>query len=419
MIDISTSLMLFALSWGLVLLAAFVTLPGLLARTLMNGRPALGLAVVVGIALCVRLLPNAVLPMGAGYDIDSYELVADSVLSGRDVYTYPETMNRHPYLPFQMYWMAMARWASSATQLPFVKIVRLAPILADSVLAALLYTYARRTQSPALALESGLLYALNPVSVFISAYHGQFDAIPLLFLTLAIVSFLTSTTGSFAWLGLGVLSKSWPILGFPAFWWHLKSRRERIVLPLLLGIVPLLATGFYGLAFSGSVNAVLAKAMGYDWGVGAWGYTYLFRLADLVVPDSWGLMTFAGRYGRFVTLALLAITWVVFARSQPLVSQVLTIFVTFFALTHAFSIQYLVWLIPLAILDHDRRWLNRYTLAATAYMLLVYTTLILEFRINALLPWPQANWFIIMPSALPAWIVTVGWSISRWKVRPV
>jgi hypothetical protein len=72
-----------------------------------------------------------------------------------------------------------------------------------------------------------------------------------------------------------------------------------------------------------------------------------------------------------------------------------------------------MWVVPFAILGPDGRWLTRYTLGAFAYMFLVYMTLIFTDNITRLLPWPQADWFIIIPASIPAWLVTVGWLRSR------
>jgi hypothetical protein len=74
----------------------------------------------------VRLPPALWLPVGAGFDIDSYRLVTDALLSGREVYG--AVAGRHPYLPFQMYVMgAMARLAAT-TGLPYVVAMKLPSI---------------------------------------------------------------------------------------------------------------------------------------------------------------------------------------------------------------------------------------------------------------------------------------------------
>lgn len=407
---------LFALIWGLVLLAAYFVLPGWLSRAGGANSSRRAAVVIIIVALFVRCVPNIALPVGASYDVESYRLVADVLLSGEDVYTAPQTEQRHPYLPFQMYWMAAARWTADTTNWSYVRVVRKAPILADLAICLLIFGRLRHMIGYDTAFRGALLYALNPVSVFVSAYHGQFDAIPLLFLVLAIVTQARSLTTSAVAIGLGILSKSWPVLGLPSLVWHIRSARRRVAFLLIVGLIPILGIVAYVALVGARLLSPLGRAVGYNWGVGVWGYTFLLRLVAIAFPDVNAPFQFALRYGRYITLAVLALVWLLRAREErPLCSSILTVFVAFFAFTHAFSIQYLVWLLPLAILCEDYQWLNRYTLAATSYMMLVYSTLILASHITNLLPWPQADWFIIMPSALPAWLVALGWAVARLR----
>jgi hypothetical protein len=95
----------------------------------------------------------------------------------------------------------------------------------------------------------------------------------------------------------------------------------------------------------------------------------------------------------------------------------LTILVTFFACTHAFSIQYLVWIVPFGLVAGQHKWLNRYTLGAMVYMLLAYMTLILDGHVTLRLPGPQAHDHLILLAALPAWLVTARWTWKRFQ-RP-
>ena len=57
-----------------------------------------GLALVV-ICILVRALPTVLFPYGARYDIDSYDLVGQTLLAGRDVYREASLEGRYPYLP--------------------------------------------------------------------------------------------------------------------------------------------------------------------------------------------------------------------------------------------------------------------------------------------------------------------------------
>ncbi len=399
--------------WALLLLALSLGSPRWIPERVGTGRRAwLSLAVV---ALVARLVPNFLLPVGASYDIESYQVVADLVLEGSDVYTSPEAELRHPYLPLQIYWIVFARLASSVLHFSFVKIVRLAPIFADALVALLLYAALLRTSTPRRAFSGGLSYALHPIPIMVAAYHGQFDAIPTLFLLLALLSSSRAAGGAGAWLGFGILSKSWPVLALPGLIHGFRQWRSRLLFLVFVTIVPLVGVFVYTWIFHAHPVDVLRRALSYNRGVGAWGYTYLLRLLSIAWPETGWL--FRGAmidYGRILTLAFLGFFWIGRIRKETTQAGVLTMLVAFLATTHAFSIQYLAWVVPFAVLEREDRWLARFTLGAFAYMFFVYHTLILDMQITRLLPWPQADWFLIMPSGLPAWLITVGWAADRW-----
>jgi hypothetical protein len=123
--------------------------------------------------------------------------------------------------------------------------------------------------------------------------------------------------------------------------------------------------------------------------------------------------------GKYLTLGALGIVWLARARWQLPAAGILTILVAFFAFTHAFSIQYLVWLIPFALLNRECRWLRLYTVTGFGYMLWTYMTLILDMRVTQWMPWPQADWFLIRPTAVPVWLITVLWAVERLRAVSV
>lgn len=408
--------LLFAMVWSIMLLIAYIAVSKRLNhRDVTLSGPTI-LLVLIGTALFARLIPNAVLPMGAGYDIESYQIVGNLILGGKDVYTAAETANRYPYLPLDLYWSALAHWLSVATHLSFTKIVRLAFIAADTGIAIVLFWGLKRRTVLTQAFRGGMLYALNPIPVFISAFHGQFDAVPALCLLIAILTVHNSALVSGSWLGVGILAKSWPVFGLPSLF--VRTTRKRRAL-FLVGVIlaPLLGVGVYVNLFDSSASAVLGRALGYNRGVGVWGYTYLVRLLAYIAPAFQSTFNWLVANGRYITLAALGLVWLFRARKEQPAGGVLTILVTFFATTHAFAIQYLLWPIPFAILVQDDIWLRRYTLGAFAYMFLAYTTLVMEMHITNLLPWPQADMFIIIPAGVPVWLVTIGWMVSRLTRR--
>jgi hypothetical protein len=417
--------MQFSQVWSLILLTAYLTFPRLSAKWKITGVKSAWL-IVMGVALIVRLLPALILPVGAGYDIESYQIVGDLMEQGKDVYTSPETEKRHPYLPFQMYWLASARAIAKTEQISFAKTVKIEPILADVGIALILFASLLRSSrtSPAanlkLAFLGGMLYALNPIPIFVSAYHGQFDAVPALFILCSFFWLSSAPWLSGIWLGLGILSKSWPVLALPSLLTGVVGWRKRVSFLVLAGIIPLAGVFFYASIFKTDPASIISRAVGYNWGIGIWGYTIFIKLLSYFQPSTMGLFNWFVTFARFITLAGLGLAWWFRARKESPQGGFLTILIAFFAITHAFSIQYLMWIVPFAILSLDLKWLKVYTIAAFIYMFLAYNTLILEMHITNILPWPEADLFIIRPVGLLPWIVCVVWALDRivqagWK----
>ncbi len=409
----SVSLQIGAL-WALGLLGSFVWLGLKPPRSQLATGPAI--AVIMLVAAIARLIPNFILPMGAGYDIESYRIIGSLVLNGQDVYQHPDAIQRYPYLPLQMYWSAAALWLANTFNAPLINIVRLAPIAADIALALVIFGGLRRAgHEQRIAFQGGILYALNPVSILVVAYHGQFDSIPALFLALAALAPPTAALSSGIWLGLGILIKSWPVLGLPSLLFRLRGWRASAQFLAIAALIPLAGVAIYTLVFHSAWFDVIGRATGYNRGVGVWGYTYFFKLAGFLQPQLQSGFVWIVENSRYLTLAALAAVWLFRARFEPAVAGILTVLVTFFACTHAFAIQYLLWPVPFAILSRETKWLIVYTSSAFVYMLLAYTTLIMELHITAVMSWPEADLFIIIPAGLPAWFVTIGWMISRLR----
>lgn len=412
--------LIFCSLWAFLLLAIYLAIPRLLLRRETPKVKASWL-VVLTVALVARLIPNFVLSTGAGYDIQSYKIVGDIVLQREDVYSSQETENRHPYLPMQMYWMALSSSISEQFHLPFERIVRLAPIFEDATIALVLYFALLKTLPQYLALMGGLLYAVNPISTYVSAYHGQFDALPALFTLLAFYWFEKNIKISGAWLGLGILAKSWPILSLPPLLAKIATMKKKLIFVAVVFAVLCIGIGLYVILMRANPLPMLSRVTGYNRGIGVWGYTYFFRLLSLAKPDLSIFLYWFVQYGRWITLIGLGLVWWWMNSRRELPQEIfLATLVSFFTITHAFAIQYLAWIVPFAILCQEYQWLKRFILAAFAYMFLTYTTLILGMYINNLAPLPQADWFIIIPAGLPAWLVCIGWSkkllFNRWEV---
>jgi hypothetical protein len=399
--------------WAILLLLAYVTLPKYF-KTIPNLK-ANPFIYIVGISLVVRLIPNFILPMGALYDIESFQVVGKLVAKGEDVYSSPKAENRHPYLPAQMYWMAFSDKVARYLNTPYVKIVRIAPIMADVCIAVMLYLILKNQVTQSGALLGALLYSLNPIPVFVSAYHGQFDAIPTLLILLSIYFAANSAVLSGSWLGFAILLKSWPVLTLPSLVTFQRPWKRRWVFLITTLGIPLLGVLIYSFIFAANPLVIFTRALSYNRGIGVWGYTYFARL--FATYTTWGGVIFGWfvSYGRYLTLIGIGLIWFVRARNEKLTPSILTILVSFFAISHVFAIQYLMWLIPFAILALDYVWLRRYTIAAFIYMIITYSTFIFNNSITKIMPLPQADLFIIMVLGLPIWVITIAWMVSRLR----
>jgi len=125
------------------------------------------------------------------------------------------------------------------------------------------------------ALAAGLLYAVNPVSVMVTAYHGQFDALPLLGCIGAWVLLAQADPPweTIAWAGLclggAILAKTWPLLILPAYALYIRTWRRRILLSATALFVPAVATTLYCLYAHASITAVVRRVFGYG-GISGW-----------------------------------------------------------------------------------------------------------------------------------------------------
>ncbi len=402
-----------AFVWLLLVTAGFV----LLRRPWDGGRRWPGWPLILLVAALVRLLPALWLPVGAGFDIDSYRLVTDALFSGQEVYG--AVAGRHPYLPFQMYVMgAMARLAAT-TSLPYVVAIKLPSIAADVALTGLIYRAVADGQAGSRrgrewAAYLALLYALNPVSLLVSSYHGQFEAVTLLLLAGGWWLWQRRrATASATSLGLAILNKTWPVLFLPVVLIRLGSWRSRLGYAALALGIPALAVAAYLLAYDADPAPMLGRALTHRGNAGYWGPSAVLVPAAGVWPGLQPLADalVAARNGLLGAAALLVLWW---TQRQSALDAFLTLLLAIVAVTVGFGIQWLVWLIPFALLAGQDRWARVYSLAA-ALMLTIH--LYGLHMVPSLAEWlspPAADWLIRL-SALPAWGIVVAWLVVRLR----
>jgi hypothetical protein len=300
-------------------------------------------------------------------DVLRYHKVADHVLNvSLNPYTAPRL---YPYPPLWVWFEAGAGWLERYGA-PFPIVVKLPVVLADVGIVALLLGWSRR---------AAWMYAVHPVAILITGFHGQFDSLMLFFL-LAAVRALEARAPDRSALALSaaMATKSVPVLLLPFFASQASlgppARRLRYVLLAVLPVVLILLP--YAVADFGALRRELLGYSGiadFGW-IGAWrGLLYLHdgRLLRSE-PQHWGVLIPIAKALFLAAFAAL----LVFARrlALSLDRACLVVFLAFLVFYGAISAQYLLWPLPFGARRAGRGFML-YGAAATAALVGFYAFL--------------------------------------------
>jgi hypothetical protein len=299
--------------------------------------------------------------------------------------------------PFVVHFLKALGWLTHSTALPFAFWLRLPCILADA--CSLLLVWKLLARSPASHLHVPLprhntaappdtaeppdtiaprrndptprasdvpllliAFALSPVSIIISGFHGNTDPVMIFFVLLS--AYLLETREG-AWrvplaaiaFGLALNIKVAPLIFAPALWFYLPGMRRRIEYFGLAALVFLCGSLPYLL----SDPALIARSVfGYASIYGYWGWT---QLAAMWFPESLrfarpphdvvGAHALAAAVGKWLMLALVVAAALWQNRRArvrpPLTLQLGLAAALFLFLTPGFGSQYLSWLAPWVI----------------------------------------------------------------------
>jgi hypothetical protein len=296
-------------------------------------------ALVIAAALLVRLAAVAV-SARTTVDVLRYHKVADHILNvSLNPYTAPRL---YPYPPLWVWFEAGAGWMErQGASFPIV--VKLPVVLADVGIVALLLGWSRR---------AAWVYALHPVSILVTGFHGQFDALMLLFVLAAVRACERRAPDASALaLSGAIATKSLPVLLLPFFVLDpalgSPARRLRYVvlaaLPVALLLLPYAVADFGALwrelvAYSGIADF---GWIGFYRGLLYLGSGRLLRSE----PQHWGLLVPIAKLlflAAFVGLVVLA------RRVRLSLDRAcLAAFLAFLVFYGAVSAQYLLWPLPL------------------------------------------------------------------------
>ena len=306
-------------------------------------RPALTLRQTLLVAAGIRVVVAA-LAYGYGFtpnDVYMYFHQAGvDVLHGHDPLT---TMRQYQwnFLPFFPYVFA----AELKTGLPWAAASKLVPVLSDVANVFLIGLFARDEE----AGTARLLYALSPVAVLVSGWHGQVEPTAI---TLGLLGLLLARSGraatSGAAVGMAISSKTWPVLFVPGMLRGLPLRKWPESLVAAVAVV-----GFWFViavtALGDRASKVVHLVTGYRSLTGVWGWSGLLRYARRVnigYGGTHGHVDAVQHAGTVATVVLFAVVLFLFHRRSP-AELTAALLLGFIVTTAGFGPQYLLWPIPL------------------------------------------------------------------------
>jgi len=251
------------------------------------------------------------------------------------------------------------------------------------------------------------LFALSPVSVMVSGYHGNVDSVLTCLVLLAVRECDRGRAMACGiWLGLACNVKVIPLLVAPVFFffWFFRGRAREFFLPasacILAGwAVPLIALP----------RIFLGQVLGYSSNWGSWGIPYALRASGLPLFEPLGFAGLTPEQGMIMTLLKGGIIvlglWIAWNRrampANALFSTVALVWAEFFVLAPGVGAQYLVWIAPFLLMD-SALWYAVVTLASGIFLGVFYQT------ISHGWPWYRG---ISTAELVPAW---VAWSLLPW-----
>lgn len=295
----------------------------------------------------------------------------------------------------------------------FPLILRLPGIIADflSVLLVLHITGRYFKGCPTWAV---VLFALSPISLMVSGYHGNLDPLLPLLLLCAVWACLESKAGLCGLaLAFACQIKVAPLLLAPAFFFFWWERKEWIRFSLTASIVTLIG---WSPALIGAPMAFLNNALGYSGYWGIWGISYWLKASGIAGFTQFG--TFKLAAAQKVVIAItkylvigtsLILSWRNRTRDAATLCRTISIIAcAFFVLSPGIAVQYFVWFAPFILLATPR-WYVAITAAGSVFLFVFYNT------ISNGAPWTIKPWLVGISTNqhLPLW---GPWHVLPWIV---
>ena len=384
------------------------------------------LLILVSIAVLVRMLP--VFYGIECQDILTYRAMGEKVLKGDNIYYY--THRLYPYSPVPMFLQALCVAVSDKTGVPFHVVAKLPTVISSVILVMFIYLAGLKAwDNKNTAFIWSLFYALNPMAILITSFHGNCMTISTLFTFIAYYLLIKEEGRkenirlSALVLGLGIAWRGYPVLLLPFFIMKLRGDVRQKIQYFLLATVPTALT--FLPFFIASPKAVIEEVFAYS-GEVDYGYAAVIRAVvsyrnNALIGIPADLTRNILQKSKFLFLCAFALIFLKKINRLRLIDLILLVYLLFYFLYGGVASQYLIWLIPFAHLSRDR-FLKYYTVTGTLAMLGVYWLCYPAILFGRLAPvvLPQNILLIFnIISVFLFWVVCGLWIFLLLRRKPV
>jgi hypothetical protein len=245
-------------------------------------------------------------------------------------------------------------------KISFALLVKFWPLVADIGIMVLIWKIFSDKPSGSSAIRKVFLFAVNPVSILITAFHGQFDPVAVLFMLQGIYLINNESGGirKLACLSLGfaIALKGFPVLMLP-FFLSIASDRKEFWKSFFLMVSPSLVFSFPFLVATPAdfFKALFLYSGASDFGVGGIGRLIAWaaqRFSSIPYGNLPGLFLTSM---KCVFLSYTAYTFVQFSKKKiSMYRASCAVYMGFLAIYPGISAQYFSWLIPLMLITENK-----------------------------------------------------------------
>lgn len=310
---------------------------------------------LIACLLISRLLFIAFMPAVYSKDLAAWLRVMDILERGGNPYGETSVLN---WPPFWMQILYVVHKFSLHTGLPRWPLVQAVLIAAEVVVLSLTWFIGLRYFNGKRLFRALLLgISLNPISIFLSCQHCNYDVFVGLWVVLAawaLIKYSTSAERD-AWLmacffiGLGILTKTVPIILIPLLFIGI---RRLPLATILFGAVLLLSPVIIGMSVLYVLEplGVKTNVLGYRSMGGWYGFTGIFNMLH-----SWDAIVFYQKLSPFLFLSVIGFTsWkcyrTVSASAQQIITTMLLLLLFITTFGPGYSPPYILWYLPLLVL---------------------------------------------------------------------